>query len=288
MPNYQMRNPMPQNALGIDMGKILSNVSNLKSAKQSREQSAEKYSHYKEDRNLQKARAGKRAGALEKAGLDPDLSNDEIKMIQKKKGDDRKLYEENLEHLGNFASAVQSAGDPSKTYQDGKKFFTPEVQKQMPENYDANWVNGAMSRMVQAKDVLAGKKVKKAEEFKTEEREAGQEFKTEEREAKTEGDIKIEEKKHENRIALEAIKKTKTTKTKLEKLFDLKKKYSEQGETEEAIDTINKAIKLTSEGKPSEADKMMALLLGIDGETPSTPETPTKQRSAEQINKLLQ
>ena len=277
------------NALGIDMGQIMSNVSNLKTAKQGREQSATKFEHYSQDRKLKEIQATRKAegsAAMKKEfGIPDELTDDQIATytaLKKDKTAEGKVKleatKQRVEMFGNAAAAIQSAQNPVETYTNVRNRLIenyPEMAKDMPERYDPKWINGSMKLLLKADDILKSNE-KKAET-----------------ETKYKNAINLEETKQKYRVEIEDIKaasKNNDKTTTLEKLFNLKKKYKENGEDEANIKVIDDAIKLASQGKASEIDKFLAAELGGGKgvtSTTGTEETNTTKRSASDINKLF-
>jgi len=276
------QNPMSQNSLGINMGDILSKVSNLKTARMGREQAATKFEHYKEDRKLKQMQAGRKtkgAEALKKEfDIPSELTNDQIGTyidLKKSKSAEGKAQlaatKERLDMIGQGLVAVHQ--NPELYEKMRAKFIEidPTFAKSIPETYDAGWVQNSMALSVQGAKILEGEAEEKRDISK------------EERRGKR--DIKLEGVKQENKLALEEMKqvnKTGTKKLKLEKLFDLKTKYKEN---KEVLKIINKAIKLASEGKASAIDKFLAAELG-GGET-TTAKTTKAPKTADNYLKGL-
>ena len=288
------------NALGIDMGQIMSNVSNLKTAKQSREQSATKFEHYSQDRKLkeiQAARKAKGSAAMKKEfGIPDELTDDQIATYIALKNDKTaegkvklEVTKQRVEMFGNAAAAIQNAQNPVETYTNVRNRLIenyPEMAKDMPERYDPKWVNGSMKLLLKADDILKGnaKKAETETKYKNDVKMEG---------IKSKNALNLEETKQKYRVEIEDIKaasKNNDKTTTLEKLFNLKKKYKENGEDEANIKVIDDAIKLASQGKASEIDKFLAAELGGGKgvtSTTGTEETNTTKRSASDINKLF-
>ncbi len=277
---------MTQNALGIDMGEILGRVSSLKTAQQNREQSSTKYEHYKHDRALKEARVSKEKAAVSeeygKRGINPDLPPEALNIISKYDEQEKAAAIKINDEIGSVLVRVTEADNPKEAYTQGydllMKKYGADALRNIPPDYSKDRVNTFLAQSISMKDALAGRESR----LKVKQKETAEETKyTREQKGKTD----LEKLKHKNRMALESIKKTKTTKTKLQKLFDLKKQYKKQGETKEDIATIDKAIKLASEGRESEAEKMLAAMMKLENGEKSS--TKTKPRTTKDFENLM-
>ena len=138
---------------------------------------------------------------------------------------------------------------------------TPEQRKQIadsiPATYNPNWV---AKKLAESETVF-----KFAQDALTEETKQKNRMALEKQQQK--GRYGLESVKSKNAIKLEKEKakskvNKKETKTKLEKLFNLRTKITETNPNDPRIQEVNNAIKLTTEGKPSEVDKLIAMQLG--------------------------
>jgi hypothetical protein len=167
MPNYNMSNPMSENALGINMGEINRNISNLKTAKQGREQSNTKYEHYKNDRTLKEKKRvalGKSSTKLGKAmgvpmGIEPEHFDAYLQIAKDKTAAGkakREAVKANIEMMGNAAAGAKNSPESYPLIRAKLIEINPDLEEQLPLEYDENFIDASMGMMMDAKKVLDG------------------------------------------------------------------------------------------------------------------------------------
>ena len=272
------------NQYGIDYGNVLSKASDLKSAKLNQEAKQEQIQASKEERQNKLAEMSRQKQNVAKmASSDPRMAGyniettAELNQIQTfLKNADNKTKQEALqkvETLAKYSMAILNSQDPQQ-----KKEMWEELKAKIPANakgdmsdeYNEKWLIMKATEAKSIKDMIA------EDVAKTKTAASQEKVKTE-----YENSVKLEAQKQKNKIAFEKAKsktEKKETKTKLEKLFDLKAKLQNADPNDSRIEEVNKAIKLTTEGKPSEIEKLLAMQMvdPLATTTTKVEETPTK------------
>ncbi len=152
---------------GIDFGGILSNVENIKSARQSRENNALLMNWKSEDREAARARGNALSGLRSKAAggdkqamtelvaFDPEEAQQMINAFKGMDDREREQAKSNIDMVGNIAAFVLQSDDPEQAYQMAKQNINPDVAAQMPEAYDPNFIQMQLARAREIDDLLA-------------------------------------------------------------------------------------------------------------------------------------
>lgn len=262
------------NQYGIDYGNVLSKASDLKSAKLNQEAKTESMKVAKEDRQNKLAQASRsKSNVAKMSGGDPRMAGYDVETPQEfnqvqtflNNADDKTKLEalQKVETISKYSMAILNSQNPNQKkemWEELKARIPASSKGDMPEEYNEKWLIMKATEAKSIKDMInedVAKTKNKASQEKVQ-----QEYLN---------SAKLESQKQKNKLDFEAKKdKTKTeTKTKLEKLFDLKAKIKNENPNDPRVAEVDKAIKLTTEGRPSEVDKLLAMqLTGTEETTP--------------------
>lgn len=267
---------------GINVGNVLSKASAIKSAKVNMLAKNQALENDKTDRASRLEQATRQKGNVQKmASADPRMegyeveTQSELQQVQSFLNNaDAKTKAEALQKvdtIGKYSMAILNSKDPKQKeamWKDLKANMPASEKASMPDEYSEKWLVAKATEAKTIKDMIA------QDVAKTKVQASQKAI-----ESKYKNDVKLESQKQRNKIKFEAAKskkEKKETKTKLEKLFDLRENIKATNPNDPRIAEVNAAIKLTTEGRPSEIEKLLAMQV-VD----PTIETPKETKKAE-------
>lgn len=155
------------NALGIDMGEVYRTAEAVKNSRQRRNMLNKEDSLRDEDRaaarqrgvtlnNLRSQAVGGDKQAMRGLiSFDPKEATQVMEALSKMDGKQREAMKENIETLGRVSAYIMNAENPELAYQRARANLSPEVTKNMPEQYDPNFVQLGLARARELDELLA-------------------------------------------------------------------------------------------------------------------------------------
>lgn len=157
---------MAANALGFDLGAVYSNVDAIKTARHNLKVGENAIRDAEDLKTARGAAMGQQEGGFEQlAALDPQEAI-QIRgyfngLDEKKKAEEVAAARDRTDTIGRLAAYVQGAADPQAAYGQVRANLPAEMQGQLPEGYDPNFIEMTLAQsmsMDQLLDQVEGRK----------------------------------------------------------------------------------------------------------------------------------
>lgn len=154
------------NQYGINLAQIYQENNALKASKEARQNNALMMDWKKEDRakakirattlnNLTSSVANGDKGAMGKlASFDPDTAKKLQDVYSKMDEQKREQFKDNIDKIGRMSAFVIGSDNPDQAYQMMRQNLAPEVAANMPEQYDANFMQMKLAQAREVDDML--------------------------------------------------------------------------------------------------------------------------------------
>lgn len=155
------------NAFGIDLGEVYRTSEAIKSSKQRRNLLAKEDQLRDEDRASARERGATLNSLRSKAvtgdkqamrgliSFDPKEAEAVMDALSKMSTEQREQMKENVETLGRISAYIMNSPNPEQAYQRARLNVSPDIAKNMPEQYDPNFVQLGLARARELDDMLA-------------------------------------------------------------------------------------------------------------------------------------
>ncbi len=149
---------MPNDAMGIDVGNILSNVEQIKSARIQNIINERSLTDEEKLRDLRgKALDGRIDAMNQMAVIDPKQAEEVRRYYAGLKDDEKKQFDENVTKAGQMGAWVLNQPNREQAYADAREMLmetNPKLAAQMPEKFNESWVELQVAQASTMKDII--------------------------------------------------------------------------------------------------------------------------------------